>query len=242
MKNPVFLLLLALAALISCDNFRQSTSEESPEVTSEPPAQNQNPISATGQKAPLSDTEKNAVTLLKRGLELIQAQKYEEGVDYLNRALEADPDNERALFNRGFGYYSLKNYDLAQEDFNQALRLNPADTMALLYSGLTRFFKGDYPGAVQDYTNAILKSKGFSLAYYNRGIARGQHLKDYRGSLEDFNKAIQLNGNYAEAFYNRGIVNLLLRDTVNACKDWEDAKMMGSFKAQEALKIYCEGR
>jgi tetratricopeptide (TPR) repeat protein len=66
-------------------------------------------------KPPGKDT-KNASTLFKRGLELIQAQNYEEGIGYLDRALETDPKNARIFFNRGYAYYSMKKYDQALAD------------------------------------------------------------------------------------------------------------------------------
>jgi tetratricopeptide (TPR) repeat protein len=111
--------------------------------------------------------------------------------------------------------------------------------MSLLYSGLTKYYKDDFQGAFQDYSNAILKSKGFSKAYYNRGIARGQ-LRDYNGAVEDFTKAIILDPKYPEAYFNRGLANFYKRDTAMACTDWEQANRMGSASAKKAFEIYCK--
>jgi tetratricopeptide (TPR) repeat protein len=121
----------------------------------------------------------------------------------------------------------------------QSLKINPSDTMSLLYSGLTRYYKNDFQGAFQDYSNAILKSKGFTKAYYNRGIARGQ-MKDYKGAVEDFTKAIILDPKYMEAYYNRGLANYFKKDSDNACLDWTRAAMWGSASAQKALDLYCK--
>jgi tetratricopeptide (TPR) repeat protein len=246
----IFLRTLVLTALLfyGCQSSQTPKTGQEPAktTTTEPaavPDQKQDEQSQVIMKdqTPRTTGEKNATTLFRRGLELSREEKYTEAIDYFNRALEADPENGRIVFNRGFAYYNLKDYDLAQADFNKVLSKNAADTMAWLYSGLTKYYKADYKGAIQDYTNAIFKSKNFPKPYYNRGIAKGQ-LKDYKGAVEDFNRAIQLDPDYPDAYFNRGLANFLSRDTLAACRDWREAKTLGSFKAQEAINLYCGGQ
>jgi tetratricopeptide (TPR) repeat protein len=92
---------------------------------------------------------------------------------------------------------------------------------------------------MRDYDNAIAKSKGFSKAYYNRGLARGQ-MQDYKGAVADFTKAIIYDPTYAEAYYNRGLAYFLTNDTNNACMDWIQANRMGAPDAMKAIDLYCE--
>ena len=246
MKKLAFILLPLLIILFACQ------SKQTPVKTEEAPGDKKpaETFVVEGEKPvpdvivkdanPAGKKPKEASTLFHRGLELIQGQKYEEGIDYLNRALETDPKNGRIYFNRGFAYYSLKKYDEALADFLQSQKINPSDTMSLLYSGLTKYYKNDFQGAMEDYTKAIQNSNKFPKAYYNRGIARGQ-LKDYKGAIEDFTNSIKMDPHYPEAYYNRGLATFLFKkDTLNACLDWTRAAGWGSAPAQKALDIYCK--
>jgi tetratricopeptide (TPR) repeat protein len=67
-------------------------------------------------------------------------------------------------------------------------------------------------------------------------------MKDYKGAIEDFDKAIKLLPDYPDAYFNRGLAKFMSRDTLQACRDWRQAKSLGSFKAQEALNAYCGGQ
>jgi tetratricopeptide (TPR) repeat protein len=241
MSKYSWIILIAVSTLLGCQskqtpaNTGDASGEKKPSETfvvdnGQAPQQ-----PAVSDVKPPSKEAKDATTLLRRGLELIEAKKYDEGIGYLDRALETDPKNARIFFNRGFAYYSLKDYDKALTDFMQTLKINSADTMAMLYCGLAKYYKNDYQGAFQDYSNAILKSKG----YYNRGIARGQ-MKDYKGAVEDFTKAIIIDPNYPEAYYNRGLANFFKKDSDNACIDWTRAALWGSASAQKAIDLYCK--
>lgn len=245
MKKSLFLLLPFLFMLFACQ------PKQEPVKTGTVPAKNnpsetfqvedEKPVPGSGLKdvKPPSNEAKNASTLFKRGLELIKSGKYEEGIDYLTRALENEPQNARILFNRGNAYYIMKDYDKARADFNTSLRINPSDTMVLLYSGLNKYYLDDLKGSFQDYSNAIVKSKRFATAYYNRGIVRGR-LNDYKGAVEDFDKAIDIKPDYSQAYYNRGLAKLYNKDTMNACSDWMQADRMGSPNAKQALDLHCK--
>lgn len=248
MKKLAFILLPLLIVLFACQS-KQGPAKTEEATGDKKPAETfvvdgEKPVHANTLKDvnPPSKDSKDGSTLFHRGLEQIQAQKYEEGIDYLNRALETDPKNGRIYFNRGFAYYSLKKYDQALADFLQSQKINPSDTMSLLYSGLTKYYKNDFQGAMEDYSKAIQNSNRFSKAYYNRGIARGQ-LKDYKGAIEDFTNSIKLDPYYPEAYYNRGLATFLLKkDTLNACLDWTRAAGWGSAPAQKALDLYCKNQ
>ncbi len=51
-------------------------------------------------------------------------------LEMLNRALEIDPDHERALIFRGMAYEKLGNDDLAETDWKRALERNPLSRLA----------------------------------------------------------------------------------------------------------------
>ena len=51
-------------------------------------------------------------------------------LEMLNRALDIDPNHERALIFRGIAYEKIGEDDLAEEDWTRALKLNPRSRLA----------------------------------------------------------------------------------------------------------------
>lgn len=60
-------------------------------------------------------------------------------------------------------------------------------------------------------------------------------LGDFEGALSKSTEAIDLDPTMYEAYFNRGIANEMLKNTEQACSDWEEAFIMGAVKAEEYL-------
>ena len=60
-----------------------------------------------------------------RGLTLQDEEEWREAVGHYNKAIELNPQNEKAYNNRGIAKSRLKQYNEAIEDYNQAIELNP---------------------------------------------------------------------------------------------------------------------
>jgi tetratricopeptide (TPR) repeat protein len=253
--KKIAILLLPVLFLFACQTKQEpaktpaGSAEPQKNITAEVPKENklvkvEKPAQEQQNKLkpvkPGENDAKNASVLFRRGLELIEAESYPEAIDYLTRALGEEPKNSRIFFNRGFCYFNLKDFDKAQADFNSSININPADTMVVLYSGLTKYYKGDYKGAEQDYTKAISINKRFSIAYYNRGLVRGEKLGNFKGSIDDLTQAIILKPDYPKAYFNRGNAYFFNHDTNNACMDWIQANRMGVPGAQDRIDAYCE--
>jgi len=58
---------------------------------------------------------------------------------------------------------------------------------------------------------------------------------EYEKAFEKCSTAIELDGTQSEAYFNRGIANEMLKNTMEACSDWEEAFIMGSDKAEEFI-------
>jgi tetratricopeptide (TPR) repeat protein len=250
MKN-LSLLILPVIYLLSCQTKQEPAKTGSvPDTVITKPVEekkeakltitDEKPLPSQGMRDshPPTDDMKKASVNFRRGMELIKADKIDEGIDYLSRALETEPNNARIYFNRGFAYYTKKDYVKAQADFNSSLKINPSDTVVILYSGLVKYYQNDLKGAMVDYSNAISKSKRYSTAYFNRGLIKGQ-TKDYKGAIADFTQAIIFNPDYSQAYFNRGLAYWFHSDSNNACMDWIQAMRMGAPDAQKAIDAYC---
>jgi len=142
--------------------------------------------------------------------------------------------------------YELKDYKGAIKYYNKAIELNPNYADAYLHRGVAKrktieFIKKHprgYKGIIQDYNKAIELNPNYAMAYSYRGDAKS-NLQDYRGAIQDLNKAIELDPNLADAYFNRGIAKISLGQKDNGCLDLSKAGELGSAKAYEAIKEYC---
>lgn len=67
---------------------------------------------------------------LNTALCYLKLEKYLEAKDYCTRALELDPQNEKALFRRGQAHLALASPELALKDFQRVLEIEPKNTAA----------------------------------------------------------------------------------------------------------------
>jgi tetratricopeptide (TPR) repeat protein len=65
-------------------------------------------------------------------------------------------------------------------------------------------------------------------------------MKEYDKAVIDFSKAIVISPKYGKAYINRGNAYYNLKDTVNACADWNKALELGVTDVQGAIDAYCK--
>ncbi len=72
-----------------------------------------------------------AETLYKTGIDLYDQQKYDEALQFFDKALAINPSYVNALNNKGLALDHLQRYDEALQSFDKALSLDPSNTKAL---------------------------------------------------------------------------------------------------------------
>ena len=149
---------------------------------------------------------KNAEALHGLGLIAYMQQKYQEGIKYINQAIQISPE-ANYFNNRGTIYFALKKYPEAEIDYKKALRLQPNLTdakfnIANLYSEISR---------IQDalnFYNQILCDEPLHLeALYNRGNTYKQE-KRLEEARQDYDQVLRMNPKHQNALLNRGNVFL----------------------------------
>ncbi|MGN6651653.1 tetratricopeptide repeat protein [Trinickia sp.] len=132
----------------------------------------------------------------------LQAKRYEEGVEWLMRALEVDARQAAVHSNLAFALNALGRHDAALAAANRALALKSGFVDALNNRGVA-LAGADRPGeALATFDKLLAAKPDFPEAWSNRSCA----LRDLglaEDALASCDKALALRPNYAEAWSNR---------------------------------------
>jgi lipoprotein NlpI len=122
----------------------------------------------------------------------------------LTDKLQANPDDQNALYRRGQVYASKGAYDLAIKDFDGSIRLNPKDVEALNNRCWVRTVMGDLQAALRDCNEALRLRPNFVDALDSRGLV---NLKSgaIKNAVIDFDAALKINPRLTSSLYGRGL-------------------------------------
>ncbi len=122
----------------------------------------------------------------------------------LTAKLDANPDDQNALYRRGQVYASKGAYDLAIKDFDGSIRLNPKDVEALNNRCWVRTVIGDLQAALKDCNEALRLRPNFVDALDSRGLV---NLKSglIKNAIADFDAALKINPRLTSSLYGRGL-------------------------------------
>ncbi len=159
---------------------------------------------------------------LDKAKEQLQKGKAKDAVEYLNQAIDKDPENARAFNMRGVAYFELKDYANALLDYEKAINLNPKDYKPYFNRASVKMEKSDWAGALNDCTKASEIQPDTAEIYVKSGMIHAALLK-VPEAINDFDKALKLNPKETNALYNRGNIYFQTKDFENAEKDFLSA-------------------
>ena len=142
-----------------------------------------------------------------RGLELLSLGKYDEAIEYFDKSLETDPDNDDALNFKGVSLESLGKYDEAIEYFDKAIEIHPDNEKALNNKGLALGELGKHKEAIECFDKAIEIEPNYDKAFFNKGVELELHGK-LEEAIEYYDKAIGINPNYEKALIRKGLMQI----------------------------------
>lgn len=132
----------------------------------------------------------------------LQAQRYEEGVEWLTRALEIDGRQAAVHSNLAFALNALGRHDAALAAANRALTLKSGFVDALNNRGVALAGVNRPDEALANFDKLLAAKPDFPEAWSNRsGALRDLGLAEE--ALASCDKALALRPNYAEAWSNR---------------------------------------
>lgn len=177
---------------------------------------------------------------LDRAAVKIKQKDFKGAISEFTKAIELNPNSEKAFVSRGLMKDLIKDYPGAIADYSKGLEINPGNKDIYNVRGIAKVKLDDYRGAMLDFEKGkdVVYPQGKEEFFFYRGLAKTK-LKDFLGGVEDYDKAIALKSNYGAAYYNRGISKLLLRQKDNGCLDLSKAGELGVSDAYDSIRKFC---
>jgi len=103
----------------------------------------------------VSSISYSATDLTQQGVAFLMAQRFDQAVKVLSKAIQGDPNNAKAAHYRGIARYYQGKVDLAIADYSRALEIAPDLTKAYTSRGVALFRKGEFQSAKKDLGRAF---------------------------------------------------------------------------------------
>lgn len=134
-----------------------------------------------------------------------QVGGFEEAVRYYRKALELQPNHQKALYNLAYSYQASGDVKTALELYDRLLHFYPKFAGAYLNMGVIYNTMGDSAKAEYMYQKVIRLEPNNAQAYLYLGYLN-ESTGELREALNDYEKAVEYNPQYSEAYYNMGNV------------------------------------
>lgn len=133
-------------------------------------------------------------------------QKYDEALEYLDKAALAAEDARAQSRARGIVYIGLARYDEAIEELLLALSMSNGDVTEFdydvsYYLAVAQYKSGDYDGAIETYSAIIALRPNEANPYFLRGSVR-LYADYYDDAIRDFNNAIDRDKKNPDLYIN----------------------------------------
>lgn len=139
-------------------------------------------------------------------------------MDYLSRAIHADPNLLEAQVERGWAFLDLDDKVTAISDFTSVIGRNQGFSEA--YRGRARAYRhmGEYEKAIADLSMAITNNPQNPHLYNERGMAQ-EFNEDLNLAMSDYGRAIQMAGRNAIFRSNRADLSIKMKRYSDAIVD-----------------------
>lgn len=197
----------------------------------------------------------------KEANKLEQEGKFKEAILLLDKAIEKDPSNIKALLDRAVDKSTIEDLKGAIDDYSKVIELDPDNGLAYFNRGKNKKRLEDYKAAIADFDKAI-STKGGELIYmdkvensfvetgfeydvkmeeikFERGIAY-YRIDSLKKAFNDFNFSIQKSYLLPDSYYWRGLIYLCYNMKDEGCKDLSKAMELGDPDAKDVLDKNCK--
>jgi len=193
------------------------------------------------------------------GLE--KQKKYKEAIVILDKAIEKDPKNIKALLDRGVDKSIIEDFKGSIIDYTRVIEIDHDNGLAFLNRGKNKKRIEDYTGAIADFNEAISTKGGENLYLdkvensfietgfefdikmeeirFERGIAY-YNIDSLKKALDDFNFSLQKNFALSDSYYWRGLIYIRYNMKSEGCNDLNKARELGDPDAKVLIDKNCK--
>jgi len=199
---------------------------------------------------------------LELAAELENQGRYEEAIEFHNKALKKDPEFRPSLINRGADKAALKDFEGAIEDYKTILEFDSDNALALINVANNYERLNQYKKAIKYYTIALEKgniSRHVKIVFNTTFDNDSQYLvdeadiifqrglnyildKQYENAKIDLEKCIELEYLVGDSYFYLGEICRKQNDKENACKNYKISAEIGISNAKEQMKNYCDNK
>jgi tetratricopeptide (TPR) repeat protein len=140
---------------------------------------------------PLLINAQSARQYYRAGDDFFGTQNYRDAIEQYTRAIELDPDYDKAYIQRALCYTKLKDYPSASADFDRAIVFSDKDAELYFFSGQSYHLHGKNSDALNRLDKAVALKNNYLEAYQVRSEVYYQ-LERYKESLDDCLKCLKL--------------------------------------------------
>ncbi|KAI8065174.1 hypothetical protein BC940DRAFT_356706 [Gongronella butleri] len=125
-------------------------------------------------------------------------------LEYLNKAIEADPKYVQSYIKRSSIYIEQQDVASAFKDFETAIQVNPSDPDVYYHRGQIRYISNDYESAANDYSESIALDDTFVFAHVQLGVVQykmgsvSKSMTTFKNTLQKFAQSADVHNYYGE--------------------------------------------
>jgi tetratricopeptide (TPR) repeat protein len=146
----------------------------------------------------------SAKQYFKAGEDFSRAMNYTDAIDQFSKAIELDPDYDKAYTNRADAYSKIGEHENAARDYDRALVFDKKEAELYYFSGKEWHLFGDNELAVEKLSMALDLKGNFLEAYQIRSEVY-MEMMEYELALKDCIKCLKLEEDET-AYYNIALV------------------------------------
>ena len=162
----------------------------------------------------------NSKKYYKAGEEFMLVENYKDAIDQFTRAIDLEPDFDKAYLGRADAYEKTGMLREAAVDYDRAATFLAKEQSVFYEAGRLYYILEEYDKAVEKLDMAISLRRTYLEPYQVLSkvlVAQGNYVE----AMDVANTALTLKES-SENFYNRGVVNLRIENTEGA--EWDFAK------------------
>jgi tetratricopeptide (TPR) repeat protein len=151
----------------------------------------------------LEQNPRHADALHMLGVIELQRRSLLTAIEFMDRAIQIDPNSSAYFSNRGIALQDLKRFDDALASYDRALAIRPNNPEALNNRGTALRDLKRFEDALASYDCALAIRPDYAEAFNNRGNVL-RDLKRFDDALVSYDRALAIQPDYADACSNRG--------------------------------------